>query len=168
MTKLVFSTTLKEATWKNSRLQRETSIRAPSPTMKRQPGKDMIIFGSGSIVTQLTRHGLIDEYQLVVNPVLLGSGQPLLAGLSHTASAGAAGGQAISLGQRYPALRAGRMTLELDEHFFRREAGRMVPALTRIFGVHNLALAEDVVQDAFCARWTCGRRPACPKIRRRG
>jgi len=39
---------------------------------------------------------------------------------------------------------------ELDDHLFRREAGRMVAALTRIFGVHNLALAEDVVQDAFC------------------
>jgi RNA polymerase sigma-70 factor (ECF subfamily) len=38
----------------------------------------------------------------------------------------------------------------IDAQFFRREAGRMVPALTRIFGVHNLALAEDVVQDAFC------------------
>jgi RNA polymerase sigma-70 factor (ECF subfamily) len=37
-----------------------------------------------------------------------------------------------------------------NEHLFRREAGRMVAALTRIFGVHNLALAEDVVQDAFC------------------
>jgi RNA polymerase sigma factor (sigma-70 family) len=33
---------------------------------------------------------------------------------------------------------------------FRREAGRMIAALTRIFGMHNLALAEDVVQDAFC------------------
>ena len=40
--------------------------------------------------------------------------------------------------------------MELDEHLFRRESGRMVAALTRIFGVHNLALAEDVVQDAFC------------------
>jgi RNA polymerase sigma factor (sigma-70 family) len=40
--------------------------------------------------------------------------------------------------------------MELSEHLFRREAGRMVAALTRIFGVHNLALAEDVVQDAFC------------------
>jgi len=40
--------------------------------------------------------------------------------------------------------------VELDEHLFRRESGRMVAALTRIFGVHNLALAEDVVQDAFC------------------
>src|SRR5271156_4750262 len=39
---------------------------------------------------------------------------------------------------------------ELDEHLFRHEAGRMVAALTRIFGVHNLALAEDAVQDAFC------------------
>jgi len=39
---------------------------------------------------------------------------------------------------------------ELDEHFFRHESGRIVAALTRIFGVHNLALAEDVVQDAFC------------------
>src|ERR1041385_1402928 len=36
------------------------------------------------------------------------------------------------------------------EHLFRRESGRLVAALTRIFGVHNLALAEDVVQDAFC------------------
>jgi RNA polymerase sigma factor (sigma-70 family) len=40
--------------------------------------------------------------------------------------------------------------MDLSEHLFRRESGRMVAALTRIFGVHNLALAEDVVQDAFC------------------
>ena len=40
--------------------------------------------------------------------------------------------------------------MELEEHLFRREAGRMTAVLTRIFGVHNLALAEDVVQDAFC------------------
>jgi predicted RNA polymerase sigma factor len=39
---------------------------------------------------------------------------------------------------------------ELGDHLFRRESGRMVAALTRLFGVHNLALAEDVVQDAFC------------------
>jgi RNA polymerase sigma factor (sigma-70 family) len=40
--------------------------------------------------------------------------------------------------------------VEPSEHLFRRESGRLVAALTRIFGVHNLALAEDVVQDAFC------------------
>lgn len=40
--------------------------------------------------------------------------------------------------------------MELSEHLFRREWGRMVSALTRIFGVHNLALVEDVAQEAFC------------------
>jgi RNA polymerase sigma-70 factor (ECF subfamily) len=40
--------------------------------------------------------------------------------------------------------------MELDDHLFRREASRLVSVLTRIFGAHNLALAEDVVQDAFC------------------
>jgi dihydrofolate reductase len=51
--------------------------------MKGQPGKDMIIFGSGAIASRLTQHGLIDEYQFdVVCPVLLGSGQPLLRGVS--------------------------------------------------------------------------------------
>ena len=50
--------------------------------MKRQPGKDMIISGSGSIVSQLTRHGLIDEYQFTVCPIFLGSGKPLLTGVS--------------------------------------------------------------------------------------
>ena len=54
---------------------------------------------------------------------------------------------------------------ELDEHLFRREAGRMVAALTRIFGVHNLAMAEDVVQDAFCRAlevWKVRGIPANP------
>ena len=40
--------------------------------------------------------------------------------------------------------------MEVSDHLFRHEAGRMVATLTRIFGVHNVALAEDVVQDAFC------------------
>jgi RNA polymerase sigma-70 factor (ECF subfamily) len=40
--------------------------------------------------------------------------------------------------------------MEQSDHLFRHEAGRMVAALTRVFGLHNLELAEDVVQDAFC------------------
>src|SRR5262245_65000064 len=40
--------------------------------------------------------------------------------------------------------------MELGDHFFRREAGRMVAVLVHLFGVHNLPLVEDVVQDAFC------------------
>jgi dihydrofolate reductase len=82
MTKLVFSRTLKDVTWRNSRLLRE--LDPPEiDTVKRQPGKDIIIFGSGSIVSQLTQHCLVDEYQFVVCPVLLGSGLPLLSGVSR-------------------------------------------------------------------------------------
>jgi RNA polymerase sigma factor (sigma-70 family) len=40
--------------------------------------------------------------------------------------------------------------MEFSDHLFRHEAGRMVAVLTRVFGVHNLPLVEDVVQDAFC------------------
>jgi RNA polymerase sigma factor (sigma-70 family) len=40
--------------------------------------------------------------------------------------------------------------MRIDDHFFRHESGRIFAALTRLFGVHNLAMAEDVVQDAFC------------------
>jgi dihydrofolate reductase len=79
-TKLVFSRTLIDVTWKNSRLLQEFDP-DEMEAMKRQPGKDMMIFGSGSIVSQLTQHGLIDEYQFVVSPVLLGSGRSLIDGV---------------------------------------------------------------------------------------
>ena len=82
-TKVVFSRTLKDVTWRNSRLLRGLDPREIE-AMKRQPGKDMIIFGSGSIVSQLTQHGLIDEYQFVVGPTLLGSGRSLLSGVSKS------------------------------------------------------------------------------------
>ena len=53
--------------------------------------------------------------------------------------------------------------MELSDHLFRREAGRMVAALTRVFGVHNLALAEDVVQDAFCRAMEVWRMRGAPE-----
>jgi dihydrofolate reductase len=82
MTKLVFSKTLDRLTWKNSRLVHEfdpIEIKA----MKEQPGKNFIVFGSGSVASQLTQHGLIDEYQFVVCPVVIGSGRQLLTGVSR-------------------------------------------------------------------------------------
>ena len=82
MMKLVFSKTLKDVTWGNSRLLRELDPREIE-ALKRQSGKDMIIFGSGSIVSQLTQHGLIDEYEFVVCPILLGKGQLLLSGVTN-------------------------------------------------------------------------------------
>jgi len=77
--KIVFSKTRKNVSWKNSRLFSEIDAREIE-ALKKQPGKDMIIFGSGSLVAQLTRLRLIDEYQFVVNPVLLGAGKPLFRG----------------------------------------------------------------------------------------
>jgi dihydrofolate reductase len=81
--KLVFSRTRQEVTWKNSRLLGEFDPREVE-ALKRQPGKDIMIFGSGSIVSQLTEHGLIDEYQFIVGPVLLGGGRPLVSGVPAT------------------------------------------------------------------------------------
>ena len=72
---------MKDVTWANSRLLRQLDPHEIE-TMKAQPGKHLIVFGSGSIVSQLTQHGLIDEYQFAVCPVLLGSGQPLIQGVS--------------------------------------------------------------------------------------
>ena len=83
MTKLVFSRTLKDATWRNSRVVHALDS-GEIESMKRRPGKDMIILGSGSVVSQLTQYGLIDEYQFVVCPVFLGSGRPLLDGVSKS------------------------------------------------------------------------------------
>jgi dihydrofolate reductase len=82
--KLVFSRTLKKVGWKNTRVLPGIDPGAIE-AMKREQGKDMIVFGSGSVVSELTRHGLIDEYQFVVNPVLLGQGKPLMEGMSNGA-----------------------------------------------------------------------------------
>ena len=81
--KLVFSRTRKQVTWKNSRLMSDLDPREIA-AMKKKSGKDMIIFGSGSIASQLTQHGLIDEYVFVVSPVLLGNGRSLLSGLPRS------------------------------------------------------------------------------------
>ncbi len=75
--KIVFSRTLDSVEWNNSKLVKE-NIAEEISRQKKQPGKDMVIFGSGSIVSALTRLGLIDVYRLIVNPVILGSGNVLL------------------------------------------------------------------------------------------
>src|SRR5262249_10546673 len=55
--------------------------------------------------------------------------------------------------------------MDIEEHFFRHEFGRIVATLTRLFGVSNFALAEDVTQDAFCRAmetWKIGGLPKNP------
>lgn len=78
--KHVWSRTRHAVTWNNSHLMGEFDPGAVQ-ALKDAPGKDMMIFGSGQIVSLLTRHGLIDEYQFIVGPVLLGSGKPLVTGV---------------------------------------------------------------------------------------
>ncbi len=74
--KFVVSTTLKEAEWNNSTLIKENVAEEVSG-LKRQPGKDILVFGSGDLVNTLMQHDLIDEYRLMVFPVVVGSGKRL-------------------------------------------------------------------------------------------
>ncbi len=83
--KLVFSKSLKKPSWNRSEVLRELDPKHVA-ALKQAPGKDLLIFGSGTIVAQLTEHGLIDEYRFVVCPVLLGDGKTLLGELSQRVS----------------------------------------------------------------------------------
>lgn len=74
--KVVFSRTLDEASWNNTKLVKD-GMAAEIRKMKEEPGMDMAILGSGSIVSQLAQERLIDEYQIVVNPVVLGKGRTM-------------------------------------------------------------------------------------------
>jgi dihydrofolate reductase len=80
--KVVFSKTLEKASWSNTKLVKG-DLPAEIRKMKREPGKGMTILGSGSIVSQLAREGLIDEYQMVVNPVVLGEGRTMFDGIKE-------------------------------------------------------------------------------------
>jgi dihydrofolate reductase len=82
-TKIVFSRTLAEVTWRNSRLVRELDPGAIA-AMKREPGQNILVFGSGSIASQLTEAGLIDDYQLVISPILLGGGRSMIEHVGKT------------------------------------------------------------------------------------
>ncbi len=81
--KIVFSRTLNKAEWKNTKLVNDAAEETVRK-LKQQPGKDMAILGSGSIVSEFTRRGLIDEHRIMVNPVVLGSGTPLFKGVQET------------------------------------------------------------------------------------
>jgi dihydrofolate reductase len=83
--KLVFSRTMKETSWQNARMAKE-SVRVEVAKLKAQPGKNIALIGSSDLASTVIRHGLIDEYLLLVNPVVLGAGQPLFKGLTERLS----------------------------------------------------------------------------------
>jgi dihydrofolate reductase len=80
MPKAVFSRTMDTASWKNTKVVKgdlATEVRK----LKSEPGPDMVILGSGSIVAQLAQESLIDEYQIVTAPLALGAGRTLFDGV---------------------------------------------------------------------------------------
>lgn len=74
--KIVFSRTLEKADWNNTRLVRGNAEDEVAK-LKQEPGKDLYIFGSADLSASLARRGLIDEYRLGLNPLVLGGGNPL-------------------------------------------------------------------------------------------
>ncbi len=76
MPKHVVSTTLKKLTWNNSHLI-SRNVRQEIAKLKQEPGQDIVIHGSPSLVRSLMPHGLIDEYRLLVYPLVLGHGKRL-------------------------------------------------------------------------------------------
>jgi dihydrofolate reductase len=80
--KYVFSTTLETASWNNTRLFKgdlTTEVRK----LKQESGPNIVIMGSGSVVAQLAEAGLIDEYQIVLNPLVVGRGRTLFEGVKR-------------------------------------------------------------------------------------
>jgi dihydrofolate reductase len=76
MPKYVVSTTLKKVDWNNSRLIKANVVEELKK-LKQQPGKDILVYGSGKLVNTLLQHDLVDEFRLMVHPVVLGSGKRL-------------------------------------------------------------------------------------------
>ncbi len=80
MRKVVFSRTLNRADWNNTTVVKG-ELAAEVRKMKDDAGPDMCILGSGSIVAQLAAAGLIDEYQMMLNPLALGKGRTMFDGI---------------------------------------------------------------------------------------
>jgi dihydrofolate reductase len=81
MPKIVFSRTMKKADWNNTKLFNGNLVE--EVTKLKKSGPDLIIFGSGNIVAQLTDANLIDEYQIVIVPTALGAGGTMFEGLKN-------------------------------------------------------------------------------------
>jgi dihydrofolate reductase len=78
--KVVFSRTMDKASWENTNVVKGDIVAAVRK-MKEEPGEPMVILGSGTIVSQFAQAGLIDEYQIALNPIVLGSGRTMFDGV---------------------------------------------------------------------------------------
>ena len=78
--KIVFSKTLKNASWNNTRIIKNNIVEETKKLKSSSP-KDMTILGSGSILTQLAEAGLVDTYMFMLDPLALGDGTPIFKGI---------------------------------------------------------------------------------------
>jgi dihydrofolate reductase len=76
ISKTVFSKTLASADWANTRLIKD-DVQQEIFNLKQEPGRELLLLGSADLASSLTKLRLIDEYRIMVNPVVLGEGQPL-------------------------------------------------------------------------------------------
>ncbi len=82
MPKVVVSKTMDKASWNNTRVLNGDLVKEVKK-LKNESGPDFVIFGSGTIVSQLADAGLIDEYQFALNPIALGKGKGMFDGLKQ-------------------------------------------------------------------------------------
>jgi dihydrofolate reductase len=80
--KVVFSRTLHKAEWNNSRLV-QGDIAEEVAELKEELGRDMVILGSAMLASFLLQEGLIDEYRIILDPIILGRGNPLFRDIKH-------------------------------------------------------------------------------------
>lgn len=80
--KIVFSHTMKDTHWENVSIQPQVNAQFISE-LKIQNGKDIVIFGSGTLVSQLTQLKLIDEYRFIISPTILGDGKKMFTEVDH-------------------------------------------------------------------------------------
>jgi dihydrofolate reductase len=80
MTKYVVSSTLEKAEWENSTIIHGDDLVAKVTELKSRPGGNIMIWGCGRLTDTLMENGLLDEYRLLVSPVILGEGQRLFRG----------------------------------------------------------------------------------------
>ena len=83
--KTVFSRTLTIGLWNNTKLIKK-ALATEVRQMKEASGPDIVVFGSGTLVTQLAQENLIDQYQIVVNPIVLGEGRSMFEGIKKKLS----------------------------------------------------------------------------------
>jgi dihydrofolate reductase len=79
--KVVFSKTLERADWPETRIARG-DLSEEIARLKREPGNDLIAYGGATFAQALSRHGLVDEYRLMIQPAALGAGLPLFKDLA--------------------------------------------------------------------------------------